>query len=163
MQNKTEEERRMRGPEGGPGGREQPGPALGGETGAAEEKLAGQDDGEVLEESGGPEEADGQAERIAGLERALLDSRCRLAAFAAGVSPELVGDAVTLAVQAAREEGEATEEAVAAALEQVLRRHPGWRADARRAGNFRLGADEPAAPRPAAPAQDAPKRWNRFR
>ena len=85
------------------------------------------------------------------------------AAFAAGVSPELVGDAVTLAVQAAREEGEATEEAVAAALEQVLRRHPGWRADARRAGNFRLGADEPAAPRPAAPAQDAPKRWNRFR
>ena len=85
------------------------------------------------------------------------------AAFAAGVSPELVGDAVTLAVQAAREEGEATEEAVAAALEQVLRRHPGWRAAARRAGNFRLGADEPAAPRPAAPAQDAPKRWNRFR
>ena len=153
----------MRGPEGGPGGREQSGPAPGGETGAAEEKPAEQDDGEDLEESGGPEEADGQAERIAGLERALLDARCRLAAFAAGVSPELVGDAVTLAVQAAREEGEATEEAVAAALEQVLRRHPGWRADARRAGNFRLGADEPAAPRPAAPAQDAPKRWNRFR
>src|SRR5699024_729489 len=119
MQNRTEEERRMRGTEGGPGGREQPEPAPGGETGAAEEKPAEQDDGEPLEESGGPEEADGQAERIAGLERALLDARCRLAAFAAGVSPELVGDAVTLAVQAAREEGEATEEAVAAALEQV--------------------------------------------
>ena len=153
----------MRGTEGGPGGREQPGPAPGGETGAAEEKPAEQDDGGALKESGGPEDADGQAERIAGLEQALLDARCRLAAFAAGVSPELVGDAVTLAVQAAREEGEATEGAAAAALVQVLGRRRGWGADAPRAGQFRLGADEPAAPRPAAPAQDAPKRWNRFR
>ena len=40
MRNRTEEERLMRGPEGGPGGREQSGPAPGGETGAAEEKPA---------------------------------------------------------------------------------------------------------------------------
>ena len=102
---------------------------------------------EAPEETENPEEDASPDEVIAALEEQLLDARCRLAAFAAGVAPDLVADAVTLAVQAARAEGEVTEESVAAAMEQVLQRHPGWKADARRTGGFRLGADPAAARR----------------
>lgn len=165
MRRKTTEE--ARGYEGGPmppeQAGEQPGAAAGGEP--AEDRA-----GETAapeEETGQDSPADGgepaPAARIAELERELLDARCRLAAFAAGVAPELVGDAVTLAVQAAGAEGEVTEESVAEAMEQVLQRHPGWKADRRRSGGFRLGADAEERPRGNAPAQDSPKRWNRFR
>lgn len=40
-------------------------------------------------EPAGPREEDGSAARIAELERELLQARCRLAAYAAGVDPEL--------------------------------------------------------------------------
>lgn len=117
---------------------------------------------ETPEEVENPEEDPSPDEVIAALEEQLLDARCRLAAFAAGVAPDLVADAVTLAVQAAHAEGEVTEESVAAAMEQVLQRHPGWKADARRTGGFRLGAD-PAAARRQDKTPGTAKRWNRFR
>lgn len=139
----------------------------------AEEEPAGEEEAdqpeepepeepETPEETENPEEDASPDEVIAALEEQLLDARCRLAAFAAGVAPDLVADAVTLAVQAARAEGEVTEESVAAAMEQVLQRHPGWKADARRTGGFRLGAD-PAAARRQDKTPDTAKRWNRFR
>lgn len=104
------------------------------------------------------------AARIASLEQQLMDARCRLSAYAAGVAPELVEDAVTLAVQAARSKGPVTGQAVADAMEQVLRRHPGWRADSRRAGGFRLGADPgDRADSRSRPEPEGKKRWNRFR
>lgn len=117
---------------------------------------------ETPEETENPEEDPSPDEVIAALEEQLLDARCRLAAFAAGVAPDLVADAVTLAVQAARAEGEVTEESVAAAMEQVLQRHPDWKTDARRTGGFRLGAD-PAAARRQDKTPGTAKRWNRFR
>ena len=139
----------------------------------AEEEPAGEEEAdqpeepepeepETPEETENPEEDASPDEVIAALEEQLLDARCRLAAFAAGVAPDLVADAVTLAVQAARAEGEVTEESVAAAMEQVLQRHPGWKADARRTGGFRLGAD-PAAARRQDKTPGTAKRWNRFR
>lgn len=136
----------------------------------AEEEPAGEEEAdqpeepepEAPEEVENPEEDPSPDEVIAALEEQLLDARCRLAAFAAGVAPDLVADAVTLAVQAARAEGEVTEESVAAAMEQVLQRHPGWKADARRTGGFRLGAD-PAAARRQDKTPGTAKRWNRFR
>lgn len=136
----------------------------------AEEEPAGEEESdqpeepepEAPEEVENPEEDASPDEVIAALEEQLLDARCRLAAFAAGVAPDLVADAVTLAVQAARAEGEVTEESVAAAMEQVLQRHPGWKADARRTGGFRLGAD-PAAARRQDKTPGTAKRWNRFR
>lgn len=137
----------------------------------AEEEPAGEEEPDQPEEPGEtetPEEVENPEEDpspdavIAALEEQLLDARCRLAAFAAGVAPDLVADAVTLAVQAARAEGEVTEESVAAAMEQVLQRHPGWKADARRTGGFRLGAD-PAAARRQDKTPGTAKRWNRFR
>lgn len=139
----------------------------------AEEEPAGEEEAdqpeepepeepETPEEVENPEEDASPDEVIAALEEQLLDARCRLAAFAAGVAPDLVADAVTLAVQAARAEGEVTEESVAAAMEQVLQRHPGWKTDARRTGGFRLGAD-PAAARRQDKTPGTAKRWNRFR
>lgn len=134
----------------------------------AEEEPAGEEEPDQPEEPETPEETEPPEEEaspdevIAALEEQLLDARCRLAAFAAGVAPDLVADAVTLAVQAARAEGEVTEESVAAAMEQVLQRHPGWKADARRTGGFRLGAD-PAAARRQDKTPGTAKRWNRFR
>lgn len=139
----------------------------------AEEEPAGEEEAdqpeepepeepETPEEVENPEEDPSPDAVIAALEEQLLDARCRLAAFAAGVAPDLVADAVTLAVQAARAEGEVTEESVAAAMEQVLQRHPGWKADARRTGGFRLGAD-PAAARRQDKTPGTAKRWNRFR
>lgn len=122
------------------------------------------DPGETGEDTAGAQDPQREPDsRIADLEQQLLDARCRLAAFAAGVAPDLVEDAVTLAVQAARADGQVTEESVAAALEQVLQRHPRWKADRRRAGGFRLGADAEDAPRRPAPAQTDRRRWNRFR
>lgn len=139
----------------------------------AEEEPAGEEEAdqpeepepeepETPEEVENPEEDTSPDAVIAALEEQLLDARCRLAAFAAGVAPDLVADAVTLAVQAARAEGEVTGESVAAAMEQVLQRHPGWKADARRTGGFRLGAD-PAAARRQDKTPGTAKRWNRFR
>ena len=139
----------------------------------AEEEPAGEEEAdqpeepepeepETPEETENPEEDPSPDAVIAALEEQLLDARCRLAAFAAGVAPDLVADAVTLAVQAARAEGEVTEESVAAAMEQVLQRHPDWKADARRTGGFRLGAD-PAAARRQDKTPGTDKRWNRFR
>lgn len=131
-----------------------------------EEPAPGQEAGEPAageDTSGTQPPQQGPDSRIADLERQLLDARCRLAAFAAGVAPDLVEDAVTLAVQAARADGQVTEESVTAALGQVLQRHPRWKADRRPAGGFRLGADAEDTPRRPAPAQTDRRRWNRFR
>lgn len=172
MRRKTEE-KACRTTDGRPGGGQaaaRPAPGAGPDAGLPEEepdgapeKQTGEDPGTAPEEQ--PEDAPDEApqQRIAALEQQLLDARCRLAAFAAGISPELVGDAVTLAVQGARSQGDVTEESVTAAMEQVLARHPGWKAGARRTGGFRLGADTEDHPRRPAPVRDEPKRWNRFR
>ena len=105
---------------------------------------------ETPEKVENPEEDPSPDEVIAALEEQLLDARCRLAAFAAGVAPDLVADAVTLAVQAARAEGEVTEESVAAAMEQVLQRHP-------------AGRPTPAAPAGSAWGQTLPRPGARTR
>lgn len=155
MRKMTEEETRRT--NGEPGGEQTP---------AAEQALEKPAEGAEADpaepEDGAAKENGGAQARIAALEGQLRQAQCRLAAFAAGVAPELVDDAVTLAVQAARAAGEETEASLAEAMEQVLQRHPTWKAERRRAGGFRLGAD-PGEPRGPAPARDDRKRWNRFR
>lgn len=107
---------------------------------------------------------DDSARRIAQLEEQLLQARCRLAAYAAGVSPELAEDAVTLAIGAARQEGEVTEESVTRAMDGVLKRHPDWK-NGRGMAGFRLGADtDPnAIPAPGGEPEPEKRRWNRFK
>lgn len=98
----------------------------------------------------------------------LLQARSQLAAYAAGVAPEMVADAVTLATAEARAAGEVTEDAVAKAMENVLKRHPEWKADSaggKKTGGFRLGADPDRTGRgskKSAADKGSKKPWNKF-
>lgn len=107
---------------------------------------------------------EGSAQRIARLEEELLQARCRLAAYGAGVNPEMAEDAVTLAIGAARQEGEVTEESVTRAMDGVLKRHPDWK-NGRAMAGFRLGADTDPnlIPAPGGEPEPEKRRWNRFK
>lgn len=104
----------------------------------------------------------------AGLKNALLQAQGKLAAYAAGVAPGMIDDAVTLAMAEASKAGEVTEAAVTKAMEAVLKRHPEWKADdgKKKNGGFRLGADRDSGGTYKKPANDTTKnvkRWNRFK
>lgn len=99
------------------------------------------------------------------LRKELLAARSQLAAYAAGVAPEMIQDAVILATAEAQAAGEVTEEAVAKAMEGVLKRHPEWKAaGGQKSGGFRIGADPDAAGKVKASKENSTnkKRWNRF-
>lgn len=100
------------------------------------------------------------------LRKELLATRSQLAAYAAGVAPEMIQDAVVLATAEAQASGEVTEEAVSKAMESVLKRHPEWKASGgQKTGGFRLGADPDASGKAKASKEDGgnKKRWNRFK
>lgn len=103
------------------------------------------------------------------LKNDLLNARSQLAAYEAGVAPEMIADAVTLAMSEAKAAGEVTEEAVRKAMANVLKRHPEWKAagtDKKKAGGFRLGADPDKAQsgrKTDTSAKTNTKRWNRFK
>lgn len=101
------------------------------------------------------------------LRKDLLSARSQLAAYAAGIVPEMVADAVTLAIAEAQTAGEVTEEAVTKAMAGVLKRHPEWKAaDGKRTGGFKLGADPDASGRTKTSKNEDggnKKRWNRFK
>lgn len=111
------------------------------------------------------------SEREAQLEAELLEARGQLAAYAAGVDPSKVGDAVILATAEAQKEGDLTEAGVTKAMANVLKRHPEWKAsgsDGKKsgAGGFKLGAD-PDKSSGGKKTDGKPggnsKRWNRFK
>ena len=112
-----------------------------------------------------------QAEdRVAQLEQQLLQANSRNAAYAAGVRPELVEDAVTLAMAQAAAAGQVTQEAVQSAMEQVLQRHPDWKMQPaqtgkKTTGGFLLGSDpgRTGAGKPTGTGKtEGKKPWNKF-
>ena len=112
-----------------------------------------------------------QAEdRVAQLEQQLLQANSRNAAYAAGVRPELVEDAVTLAMAQAAAAGQVTQEAVRAAMEQVLQRHPDWKMQPaqtgkKTTGGFVLGSDPSrtgAGKTTGTGKTESKKPWNKF-
>lgn len=101
----------------------------------------------------------------------LLEARSQIAAYSAGVAPEMVADAVTLATAEAKASGEVTEEAVAKAMENVLKRHPEWKTKPsaggakKTTGGFKLGADPDSTGRDKGTATEkggSKKPWNKF-
>lgn len=109
------------------------------ETEQSEESEEEQPDDEQQEEAP-PAESDENA----ALRRDLLQAQGKLAAYAAGVAPGMIDDAVTLAMAEAAKSGEVTEAAVTKAMEAVLKRHPEWKAaeeSKQKSGGFKLGAD----------------------
>lgn len=111
------------------------------------------------------------SEREAQLEAELLEARGQLAAYAAGVDPSKVGDAVILATAEAQKEGDLTEAGVTKAMANVLKRHPEWKAsgsDGKKssAGGFKLGADpdkSSGGKKTGDQSGGNSKRWNRFK
>lgn len=71
----------------------------------------------------------------------LLSAQAQLAAFKCGVRPDAVEDAVCLAVNDAKKNGEVTAESIADALSGVLNRHPDWKVSHEPSNDFRMGAD----------------------
>lgn len=138
---------------------------------AQEEQPEEQEDPEEETEEGSPEELPSAQDPANGesaeLRRQLLQARGQIAAYAAGVAPAMVEDAVTLAMAEASKGGEVTESSVAKAMETVLKRHPEWKQNAsdKTKGGFRLGADRDATSntgRTGNVSQNT-KRWNRFK
>lgn len=116
----------------------------------------------LVEEEGLAGEAEAM-EEAAGLRAALAAARSELAAYRAGVRPEMVGDAMALA---AADWGENPDEAaMAEVLGQVLGRHPEWKAGQSQPAGFVVGSD-PALGEAAGAActrnGEGRKRWNRF-
>lgn len=97
----------------------------------------------------------------------LLNAQGRLAAYAAGVAPAMVDDAVTLAMAEAAKAGTVTESSVTAAMDAVLKRHPEWKVEEgkkKTAGGFKLGADRDNGGMQKKPgATQNVKRWNRYK
>ena len=117
---------------------------------------------------------DESRQRIQALEQEVLELRSRNAAYAAGVRPELVEDAVTLSMAQARAAGEVTEvtevteETLQRAMEQVLQRHPEWKAapaGKKASGGFVLGSDPSRTSEPKSAngrKTENKKPWNKF-
>lgn len=101
----------------------------------------------------------------------LLQARSQIAAYSAGVAPDMVADAVTLATAEAKAAGEVTEEAVAKAMDNVLKRHPEWKTKPsaggakKTTGGFKLGADPDSTGRDKGTSSEKAgnkKPWNKF-
>lgn len=115
--------------------------------------------------------ADEVSEREAQLQTELLEARSQLAAYAAGVDPAKIGDAVILATAEAQKEGDLTEAGVTKAMANVLKRHPEWKAsggDSKKSGSggFKLGADPDKAgssKKAGGKSNGNTKRWNRYK
>lgn len=123
------------------------------------------------EEEPAPAEPSSTAAENEKLKADLLEARSQIAAYSAGVSPEMVADAVTLATAEAKAAGEVTEEAVAKAMDNVLKRHPEWKTKPsaggakKTTGGFKLGADPDSASRDKGTAAEkggSKKPWNKF-
>lgn len=107
------------------------------------------------------------ADETAALRSQLLNAQGRLAAYAAGVDPAMVDDAVTLAMAEAARSGEVTESSVNSAMDAVLKRHPEWKVDGskKKNGGFKIGADRDSGGSGKQSGSETKnvKRWNRFK
>lgn len=129
------------------------------------------DDQEVVEAQPAAEASEGGDPAVATLQTQLLEARSQLAAYAAGVAPDMIADAVTLATAEAQRSGEVTEAAITKAMANVLKRHPEWKANAgktgtKKTGGFKLGADPDnsgAVKKTGGNDNRSTKRWNRFK
>lgn len=121
--------------------------------GEPEKKDGDSDEGTAPEDDAPSAENDGENSEIdkpapspsqsgeSDLQSQLLAAQAQLAAFKCGVRPDAVEDAVCLAINDAKKNGEVTAESIADALSGVLNRHPDWKNYYEPSTNFRIGAD----------------------
>lgn len=135
---------------------------------SAEEDTEEEPQDQQGEQPGAPVQEQPGADEVADLRRQLLEARGQNAAYAAGVAPGMVDDAVTLAMAEAARAGEVTEAALTKAMEAVLKRHPEWKTSGtdKPKGGFKLGADRDSGgsyKKQNSNATQNVKRWNRFK
>lgn len=121
---------------------------------------------EPEQQPGAPAQEQPATDENAKLRSDLLQAQGKLAAYAAGVAPGMVDDAVTLAMAEAAKSGDVTEATVTKALDAVLKRHPEWKASGtdKPKGGFRLGADrDSGGSKKPSGNNNSVKRWNRFK
>lgn len=141
---------------------------------------AAKDAGQAAEPDQKPngEDADASAANISSdaekesLVRELLAARSQLAAYGAGVAPDMIADAVTLATAEAQAAGDVTAGSIAKAMESVLKRHPDWKTGGGRSGKdgkngkdggsgrtggFKLGVDTSESGKGPGKRRDLPK------
>lgn len=135
------------------------------------EKVQPEKEEPAQEEEPAPAEPSSTAAENEKLKADLLEARSQIAAYSAGVAPEMVADAVTLATAEAKAAGEVTEEAVAKAMDNVLKRHPEWKTKPsaggakKTTGGFKLGADPDSTGRDKGTFSEkggSKKPWNKF-
>lgn len=141
------------------------------QEGEQPEKEQSEKEEPVQEEEPAPAEPSPTAAENEKLKADLLEARSQIAAYSAGVAPEMVADAVTLATAEAKAAGEVTEEAVAKAMDNVLKRHPEWKTKPsaggakKTTGGFKLGADPDSTGRDKGTSSEkggSKKPWNKF-
>lgn len=135
----------------------------------SQEEEEPDDKGQQADQNRQQEGTQDPAEEVAALRAELLSARSQLAAYAAGVTPSMVPDAVTLATAEAQAAGEVTEDAVRKAMDNVLKRHPEWKASSgtgkKSSGGFKLGADPDSAGNGGKKSNEksgTKKPWNKF-
>lgn len=69
----------------------------------------------------------------------LQTARAQLEAFRMDIRPEMVDDAVFLAIREAGKEGNLDDDTMREALKSVMKRHPEWKKDAKQAGGIKVG------------------------
>lgn len=135
------------------------------------EKEQPEKEEEIQEKEPNPAEPSSTAAENEKLKADLLEARSQIAAYSAGVAPDMVADAVTLATAEAKAAGEVTEEAVAKAMDNVLKRHPEWKTKPsaggakKTTGGFKLGADPDSTGRDKGTSSEKAgnkKPWNKF-
>lgn len=126
------------------------------------EKSQAQTETKPEDDSGSAPAPDNSAE-LAQLRAELQEARAQSAAARLGFKPEVIEDAVYLAVRAANKnnDDDPDDEDIKAELSAVLKKHPEWKAGEKQSSGFRVGAPPPEQ---SAKTQKtgAVKRWNRF-
>lgn len=69
----------------------------------------------------------------------LQTARAQLEAFRMDIRPEMVEDAVYLAIREAGNEGSVDDDSMREALKSVMNRHPEWKKDAKQTGGIKVG------------------------
>lgn len=106
--------------------------------------------------------SDNSAE-LAQLKAALQEAKAQNTAVKLGFKPDVVDDAVYLAMRnaAKNNDGDPDDEDIKTELSAVLKKHPEWKAGEGKTTGFRVGAPAPQQ-NAAAVKPTAQKRWNRF-
>ena len=106
------------------------------------------------EEPAEPKQATEAAAQNIAIQKELTEARAQLEAVKSGVRPDVVEDAVYLAMREIERSGEeADADSIREALQLVLKRYPSWKNDEKQKSGIKVGADTEAAEKASGKSQ----------